>query len=95
MSIGIDTNISIGNILEIAVLAGGWIITVVKIDSRLKSVERDIKEVTTLTKWRERFEERMMFIRRDVDDLRRGKGFIQEELDGEYSAEGHRRVKHD
>jgi hypothetical protein len=82
-------DVTLGDIIKIVLIAGGWIVTIVKIDGRLKSVEKDIKEVTTLVKWRERLEERVMNIRRDVDDLRRRRGFIQGEVDGEYEGTGH------
>lgn len=29
----------------------------------------------------------------EIADLRRGKGFIQDEVDGEYNREGHRKVR--
>lgn len=80
--------VALGDWIKIIVIAGGWIITVVKIDSRLKSVERDIKEVTQLVRWRERMEERVQTLRRDYDELRRGRGFIRNGVDGEYDREG-------
>ncbi len=80
--------ISLGDVIKILVLVGGWLITIVKIDGRLRNVEKDIKEVTTLVRWRERLEEQVKNIRRDVDDLRRGRGFIRESINGEYGREG-------
>lgn len=75
---------SVRDVIEIAVIAGGWIATIVKIDSRLKSVEKDMREVLALTKWRERMEERMLGLRRDVDEMRHGRGFVR----GEYTWDG-------
>jgi len=84
--------VTINTVIEVSVLAGGWIFTYAKMDSRLKNVEKDIKEVTSISRWRERMEERSLTLRRDLDELRRGKGWIQEELNGEYEQQGHRRV---
>ena len=81
-------DVALGDWIKIVVIAGGWIITVVKIDSRLKSVEKDIKDVTQLVRWRERMEERVQMMRRDLDELRRGRGFIRNSIDGEYNDEG-------
>jgi hypothetical protein len=78
-----DPTISMGTVIEIGSFAVGWIVTIVKIDTRLKSVERDIKEVTQLTRWRERMEERMLTMRRDVDDLRHGRGFVKDAAESE------------
>lgn len=77
-------DVSIRDIVEIALIGGGWVATIVKIDSRLKSVEKDIREVISLTKWRERMEERMLGLRRDVDEMRHGRGFVR----GEYNLDG-------
>lgn len=82
-----------GDWLKIGAIIVGWIITVVKIDGRLKIVENDIKSVTSLTLWRERIEERILVLRRDYDELRRGRGFIKEEMDGEYTHD--RKIKED
>ena len=81
-------DVALGDWIKIVVIAGGWIITIVKIDSRLKSVEKDIKDVTQLVRWRERMEERAQMMRRDLDELRRGRGFIRNGIDGEYNDEG-------
>ena len=78
MGMTFDTTISLGTVLEIGAFCVGWIVTISKIDTRLKSVERDIREVAQLTRWRERMEERMLTMRRDVDDLRHGRGFVKE-----------------
>lgn len=88
MAIPVDFDINIGDVIKIVVIVGGWIITIVKIDGRLRNVEREIKDVTTLVRWRERLEERVSNMRRDVDELRRGRGFIREEIDGEYGLKG-------
>ena len=77
---------SVRDIVEIALIGGGWIATIIKIDSRLKSVEKDIREVISLTKWRERMEERVLTLRRDMDELRHGRGFVQ--INGEYGKDG-------
>lgn len=93
---GIDImnfDVSAADWLKIAIIVVGWIVTIVKIDGRLKIVENDIKSVTSLTLWRERIEERIMVLRRDYDELRRGRGFIKEDMDGEYTHD--RRVKED
>lgn len=88
MGIPILEQVTVGNLIEIGVIGVGWIVTIVKIDQRLKSVEKDIKDVISLMKWRERMEERTDTLRRDVDDLRRGKGFVIEDIQGEWSRRG-------
>ena len=70
-------NISTEAWIQIAVITVGWIVTVVKIDGRLKSVEKDIKEVASLARWRERFEERVQMLRRDIDEMRHFRGFVR------------------
>jgi hypothetical protein len=80
--------VTLGNVIEIAVIGGGWIVTIVKIDGRLKGVERDLKDVISLIKWRERMEERIITLRRDLDELRRGRGFIRSDVNGEYDSVG-------
>jgi|ERR1700733_2475943 len=91
-----DFEFPLPDIIKVMVLVVGWTITIVKIDNRLKNVEKDIrgvtndlKEVSQLSRWRERMEERMNTHRRDIDDMRRGRGFIRKEIDGEYSEKGH------
>lgn len=91
---GVTTN----TILEVAVIGGGWIATFVRFDGRLKSMEEKISamelkinEVTSLSRWRERMEERSLTLRRDLDELRHGRGFIREEVNGEYDEYGHRK----
>lgn len=81
-------SLSLEYVIQVGVIAAGWIVTIVKIDGRLKSVEAQIKDVIALTRWRERMEERMLTLRRDVERLRQGRGFIREEINGEYTAEG-------
>jgi hypothetical protein len=87
MMIDLD-RVTLGNVIEIVVIGGGWVATIIKIDSRLKSVERDIKDVISLIKWRERMEERISTLRRDLDELRRGRGFIRNGINGEYDDDG-------
>src|ERR1700722_19149897 len=81
--------VPLGDWIKIIVIAGGWIITIVKIDGRLKSVEKDIKDVTQLVRARESMEERVTNIQRNYDDLRRGHGWIRNGgVDGEYDSRG-------
>lgn len=87
MMIDLD-RVTLGNVIEIVVIGGGWVATIIKIDSRLKSVEKDIKDVISLVKWRERMEERIITLRRDLDELRRGRGFIRNGINGEYDDDG-------
>jgi len=97
MTMQFDGNITLGNIIEIAILAGGWIITITSINSRLKTVEanqekHDVKleNLSKITNMQARFDERMSAIRRDLDDLKRGRGFIKHDVEGEYTADGKR-----
>ena len=65
--------------VQIAVIAAGWVVTVAKIDGRLQNVEKDIKYVSDLTRWRERIEERLVILRRDIDEMRHLRGFVTAE----------------
>lgn len=87
-----DLDFTAGDVIKIVVLIVGWVVTIVKIDGRLKNVEKDIKEVTALSRWKERIEERIITQRRDIDELRRGRGFIRNGVDGEYSGDGKTRT---
>jgi hypothetical protein len=85
----VDFDFTAGDLIKIVVLVVGWVVTIVKIDGRLKNVEKEIKDVTALTRWKERIEERIITQRRDIDDLRRGRGFIRNGgVNGEYTKDG-------
>lgn len=79
---------TLGNVVEILTIIIGWVVLITKIDTRLKGVEKDVKDVVSLIKWRERVDERILMIRRDIDELRRGHGYIKRDIDGEYTREG-------
>jgi hypothetical protein len=91
----LDFEFPLADVIKVVVLVVGWTVTIVKIDSRLKNVEKDIKgvtgelkEVSQLSRWRERMEERITTQRRDIDELRHGRGFIRNGVDGEYADHG-------
>lgn len=80
------TTFTLRDFAEIAAIGGGWVATIVKLDGRLKAIERDFKDVLSLTRWRERMEERTQGMRREIDELKHGQGFVR--IDGEYDKEG-------
>lgn len=95
MGLQFDGNLTLGNVIEILVLAGGWIYTISSFGNRLKTVEGNqtlhntkLDSLTKITEMQGRFDERIGSLRRDVDDLKRGKGFIQQEVNGEYGLIG-------
>lgn len=88
-----DGTITLGNILEVVVITGGWVAIITSLKTRLKAVEDNQKihslkldNLSKINEMQARFDERMSSVRRDVDDLRRGKGFIQTSINGEYEA---------
>lgn len=72
-------DISTGDLIKIFIFLSVWIGTFVRMDMRLRNLESDIKQVVDLAKWRERLEERVLILRRDIDELRHGKGYIMPE----------------
>lgn len=95
MGLQFDGSITLGNVIEILALGGGWIYTLSSFGNRLKTVEGNqavhntkLDSLTKITEMQGRFDERIVTLRRDVDDLKRGKGFIQQEVNGEYGLIG-------
>lgn len=87
MGIQFDGTISIGTLIEIVVLVSGWAVTVTKISGRLKAVEINqekhdgkLDNLSKISDMQSRFDERMAAVRRDVDDLKRGRGFIRDDF---------------
>ncbi len=95
MGLQFDGTISVGTLIEVVVLVAGWTATVTKINGRLKVVENnqekhDVKlnALTNISNLQARFDERMASVRRDIEELKRGRGFIKHELEGEYNLDG-------
>jgi hypothetical protein len=63
---------TVRDVIEVAVIGGGWLATIIKIDSRLKSVEEEVRGINNLEKFRERMETEMQYMRRDISELRHG-----------------------
>jgi len=89
----IDYSITVGNIIEILVIAGGGIWVLIKLNSSVAVLKTDVgkmqREIAkigdVLTKLAVT-ENRLTNIETDIRDLRHGQGFIQgpRGVDGEY-----------
>lgn len=93
--VNFDGTVTLGTLIEIVVIAGGWVATFTRVTTRLKTVEENqkihteqLKSLTAISNLQNRFDERMVFMRRDIDELRRGKGYIQQAMTGEYMQDG-------
>lgn len=91
MGLQFDGTISIGTLVEVTTFVGAWVATVTKFNNRLGNVETNQKEqsakldsLTQIQNLQARFDERMSSMRRDLEELKRGKGFIKQELEREY-----------
>lgn len=87
----VDYTITIGNIIEISTLAGGGMIaiaslrsTVGNMKSDLADVKKEIKKVTDVLVQMAVTDQRVTNIEQDMRDMKRGKGFIQRDVNGEY-----------
>lgn len=87
MGIQFDGTISIGTMIEVVILVAGWTATVTKINGRLKTVESNqekhdtkLDNLAKISDMQSRFDERMAAVRRELDDLKRGRGFIRDDF---------------
>ncbi len=76
MAIAFDSTITLGNVVEMGVVITTIVGMFIRFDSRIKTLETKVENVTSLTLWKERMDERQMILRRDVEELRRGRGWI-------------------
>lgn len=90
----IDATITIGNVIEISVIALGGIITVVTLKNRITNITTDlvdmkqeIKKVGEVLIKMAVTDQRVTNLERDVRELRHGDGFIRgvQGIDKEYS----------
>lgn len=79
----IDATITIGNILEVSVIAAGGLITIVTLKNRILGITDDIvdmkqelKKVGEVLIKMAITDQRVTNLEKDVRDLRRGDGFI-------------------
>jgi len=93
MGIGImiDATITIGNIIEISVLALGGLagmITVKNSVSNLKSdvidMKVEIKELSSVVSKMALTDLRLSNVEQDIRELKHGRGFVREAIEGEY-----------
>ena len=80
----IDATITIGNVIEISVIAAGGLITVVTLKNRISGITNDIVDMKQeLRKVGEVLiqmaitDQRVTNLEKDVRELRRGDGFIR------------------
>lgn len=87
----IDQTVTVGNIIEIGVITIGGIVTFYQVKSRVESLGKDVsvmkEDVRALSK---SFTElavvnnKILNLENDVRELRHGRGFVREALDGEW-----------
>lgn len=87
----IDPTITVGNIIEIGTIVVGGIIVFTNVRARVDTLSGDVAEMRLDMKAMSKtvveiavVNNRLNRIEDDVSLLRRGRGFIQEEIRGEY-----------
>lgn len=87
----IDPTITVGNIIEISTILLGGIVVFTNVRSRVDTLGKDVSEMRVDMKALSKtvtevavVSNRLNRLEGDVSDLRRGRGFIQEEILGEY-----------
>lgn len=91
----IDSTITVGNIIEICVLLGGGAIFLIKqsdtvkyILSEVKTVKDDIKDLKKLATDTAVINNRIANLEEDFRELKHGRGFVQNGLNGEWGEQG-------
>lgn len=97
-----DWTISVGNLLTAGLVIGGWFYAFFQLKGDVRVVRHDMSTIkqrqegfneslsqltAILTKLAVQ-EERLSGMQEDIRDLRKGKGWITEEITGEYSRHG-------
>ena len=87
----IDPIITVGNIIEISTILIGGIVVFTQVKSRVDTLGTDVSEMRDDMKSMSRsvseiavVNNRLNRAEADIADLRRGRGFIAEEIRGEY-----------
>ena len=87
----IDPTITIGNIIEISTIVGGGVIagallkaTVANLGREVKEMKIDIKALNTIVVEMAVADRRLIAVEEDIRELRHGKGFIRDSIQGEW-----------
>lgn len=87
----VDATITIGNIIEISVIAAGGLAAIITIKNTVGNMKADItdmkaeiKKVGDVLIQLAVQEQRMSNVEQDIRELKHGRGFIQDEIRGEY-----------
>lgn len=87
----VDATITIGNIIEISVIAVGGVTmmitlknTVTNMKTDISDMKSEIKKVGDVLVKMAVTEQRISNVEQDVRDLRHGHGFVQRDLNGEF-----------
>ena len=91
----IEQTVTIGNIIEIGVIAAGAISIFVGLRSTVSNIKEDVQGMQTEIKKLADVITRMAVtdlrltnVEQDIREMRHGKGFVQESIDGEYDYRG-------
>lgn len=91
----IDYTITMGNIIEITTIAGGGLILLIKqngvignMKDAIKGIQAEVAKIGILMTNNAVLQQRVLNVEEDVRDLKRGKGYISKDIDGEYSRHG-------
>lgn len=87
----IDYTITIGNIIEIGAIVGGGLLALVTMRNTVRNLKEDVTDMKTeIKKVGEVLikmavtQTRLDNVEQDIRDLKHGRGFIQERINGEY-----------
>lgn len=88
----IDYSITIGNILQIVAIAGGGVYVLVRqaimfglMEKELATMQTEISKIAKIVTDNAVMQQRILNIEEDIRDIKKGRGFIREEISGEYS----------
>jgi K+/H+ antiporter YhaU regulatory subunit KhtT len=91
----IEQTVTVGNIIEIAVIATGGISVFVGLRSTVSNIKEDVQgmqnEIKKLADIITRMavtDLRLTNVEQDIREMRHGKGFVQESINGEYDYHG-------
>lgn len=91
----IESTITVGNIIEAVSIITGVIIVLVRQSVTLESMrkelvamEKEIEKIAIIIVDNAVTQQRLLNVEEDIRDLRKGRGYIAEEIAGEYTQHG-------
>lgn len=91
----VEQTITVGNIIEVTSILGGGLFLLIRnnfvlgfMKNELATMQKEIMKITTIITANAVLEQRVLNAEEDIRDLRRGKGFIADATNGEYSRHG-------